>query len=114
MSTKRELEIVIGQLQAKLKAVSNELSEFTERNGTTYIPCGKVQRVYGHPWEDQICNAVSDQFDGTTGWIRVNIGRYELPHEDILVNVEYSEQSGTMPGGWCPLAKVPCVFDYVD
>ena len=111
MTTKRELEQLVGQLQSKLKAVSNELSEFSERHNksVTYIPCGKIQRVYGHAWEEQICNAVCDQYDGTTGWIRIDMSRQEFPHEFLLVEVEYSESSGTMPGSFCPLAK--CVAE---
>lgn len=107
MPTKRELEQLVGQLQSKLKSVSNELIEFSEycNSRVTYIPCGKIQKVYGHAWEEQICNAVCEQYDGTTGWIRIDMSRNDFPHEFLLVQVEYSDACGTMPGSFCPLAK---------
>lgn len=107
MPTKRELEIEIESLKRKLKAVTNELSPWTDRHSrSTFIPCGKPDRVYGHAFEDLICNAVSNQYDGTTGWIRIEMDSEYFPHQWILVNVEYSEQDGTMPLAWCPLAEV--------
>lgn len=110
-TTKRELEQVIETLRRQLKSVTNELSPYTDlHSGSTFTPCGKMERVYGHAWQDRICNAVCDQYDGTTGWIRIQMDTDYFPHQWIMVFVEYSKETGTMPGNWCPMAETKRVY----
>ena len=115
MPTKHELELEIESLRRRLTVVANEMSPWVDRHsGSTFIPCGKIERVYGHAFEDSICNAVSNQYDGTTGWIRIEMDIDRFPHLCILVHVDYSEETGTIPGNWCPLAEVKRVYPQLE
>jgi hypothetical protein len=111
MPTKRELELEIESLKRKLKAVTNELAPWVDRHsGSTFIPCGKMERVYGHAFQDEICSAVCDQYDGIIGWVRIAMDTDRFTHEWIMVFVEYSNETGTMPGNWCPITEVKRVY----
>jgi hypothetical protein len=73
-----------------------------------------MQKTYGHAFQDRIIDAACNQYDGTTGWIRVYMDTDRFPHESILLFVEYSEQSGVIPGNWCPLAEKKRAYGSIE
>lgn len=113
--TKAQLLRRIRELEIQLAAVRNAVGIF-DSPWHTWIPCGKVEKVYGHPFEDQIRNDVTDQWDGTLhreredapgirdGWMIVKC--YELPYEALCVRVQYTDEDGTMAWEFCPVATV--------
>jgi hypothetical protein len=111
-STKRDLELKVARLESQLKAVRHELGNLNPTDLVEYIPCGKIEEVFGHPFEDQIRDAVCNQFDGSTGWIRIDFSNYDFPFEHLLCNVSYSDADGTFVSKFCRLAKLTRDYDY--
>ena len=109
MATKRELEIEVATLKAKLAAVPNTIAAFSGRewNVREFIPCGKIEPVRSSSFCDDIRDAVSEQYDGRTGWIVVSMNvRRPFPFDFILVEVDYTTADGTICGAFCPLAAM--------
>lgn len=114
--TKAQLIRRIGELEKQLSAVKTTLAPF-KTYYFDFVPCGKMQDVYGHPFEDEIRNAVCDQWDGTLyherndmdagfrdGWMIVNLD--DTPYGHICAHVSYTDQDGTFVDRFCQVASV--------
>jgi hypothetical protein len=111
--TKLDLEREIADLKSQMRCMKNELAPFRVDDYKEYIPCGPVMDVGGHAFEDDIRDQVCNQYDGKTGWIRIEMdARYEHPLKMILVHVTYDEQDGTWASRFCQLARRTRKYDY--
>jgi hypothetical protein len=111
-ATKHDLEREIADLKSQLKAVRNEMAVLEETNYSRYIPFGPKLELYDHPFESDIRNAVSSQFDGRTGWVVVELGS-DHPFRFVLVNVSYTNEDGTwVDSGFYRLARQTRERDY--
>lgn len=102
--TKHDLEREVADLKSQLKAVRNEMAILEESRHSRFIPFGPVVELYGHLFEEDIRNAICDQYDGRQGWVVVDLGD-DHPFRHVLANVSYTEQDGTFASRFYRLAR---------
>jgi hypothetical protein len=115
--TKADLLRRIAELEARLKAVTNELEPFST-HWANYIPCGPMLEVWGHPFEQEIRDQTCDQWCGDidheveyedlgirSGWMIVQMP--DNPLHSICVHITYNDRDGLLcDGRFCQVTKV--------